>query len=233
MSTIRNLAMTPQELSGAAVPPEGAAWMSCHFTPEGPGLTDLPQALPPHALVILDDRTPMGSQEPGEILSILSELQQRLSFDGLLLDFQRTGSPAQQALASLLSRELSCPVGVSEAYAQQTEGPVFLPMLPAHRPLAPYLHPWKGREIWLELGRGAEQAVVTESGTVFSPLVPPFAPCPLFHRELHCHYGIYPQDRQILFTLQRTPEDLQALEQQARELGVSRTIGLYQELSGA
>ena len=230
MAIVHNLAMTPQEIQTVKFTPEGAAWMSCHFDPDGKGLMDLPPQLPRHAMLILDDSTPMISQDSSQILSELKEALERIHFEALLLDFQQKGSSQEGDLAKLLSQELSCPVGVSEGYAQQTEGPVFLPLLPPHRPLVPYLLPWKGRELWLEIGPGCEQALVTETGTTFTSCSAPLPPCPQLHKGLCCHYGIQPEDRQIRFTLVRTPDDLRALRKEAETLGVTRTVGLYQEL---
>ena len=201
--------------------------MVCPFSPEGTGLPELPE-LP---LLILNDSVALSTHEPDPLVHMIAELAEKSRCQALLLDFQKKGIAAQQALASRLCQSLSCPVGVSEAYAQQTEGPVFLPMLPAHRYLKHYLEPWQGRELWLELGAGAEQALVTREGTVFSVPEGSIPPCPLVHRALHCHYGIYPEQDQIRFTLVRTREDLLSLTQEAEGLGVTRTVGLWQELA--
>ena len=226
-----DLAMTPAEMEAVSPLPSGAAWMSCHFTQEGTGLTDLPQALPENALLILDDSIPPAGQDPQQILEILKNAIDSLHCGALLLDFQRKDCGETADLAHVLSRGLNCPVGVSQGYAVHTNGPVFLPLLPPHRSLSAYLRPWNGREIWLEVGPGAETVAVTEEGSKVLPAPEVLPACPFSHEGLHCHYSIQPQDRQILFHLSRTREDLSALIQEAESLGVTRTVGLYQELS--
>ena len=52
------LAMTAAETRNHSVLPPKIAWMACHFSPYGLGLSNLPQRLPPHALLLLDDITP-------------------------------------------------------------------------------------------------------------------------------------------------------------------------------
>ena len=51
------LAMTAGEIRGASVLPRRTGWLSCHFSPSGAGLSNLPVALPPGSLLILDDST--------------------------------------------------------------------------------------------------------------------------------------------------------------------------------
>ena len=121
-------------------------------------------------------------------------------------------------------------MGISEPYSAAAEGPVFLPILPPHKSLEAYLKPWEGREIWLEVGPGAETARVTGKGTSFGPAFSPLPDCPHRHESLFCHYGIRLSDNEIFFTLFRSCEDLRQFTERAGELGVTRTIGLYQEL---
>ena len=225
-----DLAMTPAEMESVSPLPMGAAWMSCHFSAEGTGLTDLPRSLPENALLILDDSIPPTGQEPQKILEILKDAVDRLHCGAVLLDFQKTNRTETADLAHALAQGLSCPVGVSQGYAINTDGPVFLPLLPPHKSLRTYLRPWNGREVWLEVGPGAETVVVTEDGAKVLPVPAAVPSYPFSHKGLHCHYGIQPQDRQILFNLSRTQEDLSALIREAESLGVTRTIGLYQEL---
>ena len=228
MAILRNLALTPREMGLVRPLPPAPAWMSCHFAEEG--LRDLPAALPPHSLLILDDSTPLGSSTPAEICNILKTAHSRVPFDGLLLDFQRDYEKKYADLAGFLSENLPCPVAVSEAYGDSVKGPVLLSMPAPHQALPELIRPWRSRELWLELGMGPETAVVTETGTVFSPFTGKLPDCPLHHKGLHCHYSIVTGENQICFTLVRTREDLQDLEAQAEALGITRTLGLYQEL---
>lgn len=54
------------------------------------------------------------------------------------------------------------------------------------------------------------------------------------HRDekLHCHYQIHTDADSARFTLFHTPEDLDALLTEGEALGVTRAVGLYQELHG-
>ena len=228
MAVIRNFAMSPGEISSIRPLPPGAAWMSCHFSDSG--ICDIPAALPEGSLLILDDSVPLQNQQPQKILSQLTEAIGRLHCQALLLDLQRPGNPRVPELADLLTRGLPCPVGISEPYGQATEGPVFLPLLPAHRCLSDWVAPWNGREIWLEVGPAPEAARVTAAGTRFEKAPSPLPDCPHRHEKLLCHYGISLGDNEIRFTLYRSSEDLKDLTAAAEALGVTRTVGLYQEL---
>ena len=48
---------------------------------------------------------------------------------------------------------------------------------------------------------------------------------------LHCHYRIQENPDRVDFTLYRTREDLDALMQEAAQLGVTLAVGLWQELN--
>ena len=228
MGLIRNFAMTPEEMAAIRPLPPGCGWMSCHLSEDG--LRELPDSLPPGSLLILDDRQVPRDIEPEKILDQMTGAISRLSCDALLLDFQRPFEERLLELADLLQKALPCPVGVSEAYQQAESGPVFLSLLPPHRSLSEYVAPWQGREIWLEVGPAPECARVTARGTEFLKPRSPLPPCPHSHEGLSCHYGMELSDSEILFTLLRTCEDLKALTRQAETLGITRTIGLYQEL---
>ena len=143
------LAQTATEMAGNPQP-ENFAYLACHFSPGGKGLSNLPFPLPQGAMLILDDSTPMDGHDPDLILQQLSGLIQENQCKYLLLDFQRRDVPGQGELAKRLCSSLSCPVGVSEIYAEGLSCPVFLPPVPPDRPLSAYLAPWHGREVWLE-----------------------------------------------------------------------------------
>lgn len=228
MGLIRNFAMTPEEMAAIRPLPPGCGWMSCHLSEEG--LKDLPHSLPPGSLLILDDRDLPDTIEPDKILDQLTAAISRLSCDALLLDFQRPFEERLLELAVLLQKALPCPVGVSESYEKADNGPVFLPLLPPHRSLSDYVKPWQGREIWLEVGPAPESARVTAKGTEFLKPRSPLPPCPHSHEKLSCHYGMELSDSEILFTLLRTADDLKHMTAEAETLGITRTIGLYQEL---
>jgi hypothetical protein len=169
----------------------------------------------------------MDGHDPERIREALSDILQKLSCGGLLLDFQRPGNPEQQALAQLLTTSLPCPVGVSEFYARELNCPVFLPPVPADRPVKDYLSPWQGREIWLEAALDGITLNLTQAGCTEAPLTG-FPEDGWQDKRLHCHYSIETSENAAIFHLWRTAEDLQALLADAP--GVTRAIGLWQEL---
>lgn len=225
------LAMTAAEFAQTQALPERVAWMACHFSPYGTGLSNCPERLPKGAMVILNDRTPIHGHEPALIAQQLQEITDRAEASCVLLDLQRPDCPETAAVVQALVQELSCPVGVSDAYAQGLSCPVFLPPPPLDQPLAEHLAPWKGREIWLEAALDAETVTLTQEGPQFTPVSRWKGPETGFQDPaLHCHYRVEVQENQIRFTLFRTHEDLEALLGEASALGVTQAIGLFQEL---
>ena len=221
------LALTSPEMSEKL--PERMAYMACHFSPGGPGLSNLPKVLPPGAMLILDDSMPMCDHDPERIAAQLKDLLTRHSCESLLLDFQRPQIPGQQELAEFLSRDLPCPVAVSALYAEGLPCPVFLPPVPPDKPLAHALSPWQGREIWLEAALDGITLTLTREGCTTSSLLD-FPEGGFTDDKLHCHYAVQTNPQGAIFRLWRTPADLQRLLLDATELGVSRAIGLWQEL---
>ena len=84
------LAMTAAEMHSCASLPEKVAWMACHFSPYGLGLSNLPKTLPPGSLLMMDDITPPQGHDPDLIAAQLEECVQKFQCSGVLLDFQRT-----------------------------------------------------------------------------------------------------------------------------------------------
>ena len=226
------LAMTAAEIRQNPDLPSKIAWMACHFSPYGAGLSNLPRALPPGSLLILDDITPLRRHDPQQILKQLQECVQALSCSGVLLDFQQSETFAAVSLLEVLTSGLPCPVAVSHCCAGAGSYPVFLPPVPPSEPLEAYFAPWKGREIWLELALDGMEITVTEEGSSFTPLPDP----PRLEPEhpdasLHCHYHCAVLENAVKFTLRRTLEDLDTLVEASAKFGVTTTVGLYQELS--
>lgn len=228
------LAMTAAEIREKSDLPKKIAWMACHFSPYGTGLSNLPRTLPPGSLLILDDITPIRGHDPQRILDQLLECTRALSCSGVLLDFQRPGIEETAALAEVLTQGLSCPVAVSHCYAEAGSSPVFLPPAPPSEPLEEHFAPWAGREVWLELSLEGEEVTVTEEGASFLSL-----PYPAYFEEgfvdekLCCHYRCIPLEEKIKFLLWRTKEDLNDLINQAKAFGITTTVGLYQEFSNS
>ena len=219
------LAMTAAEFAVCSSLPQNLAWMACHFSSYGTGLSNLPPCLPEGAMVILNDRTPIDGHNPEEILRQLTQLRPNC----LLLDFQRPGADETMALIQILIKELPCPVGVSHIYDKNLTCPVFLPPVPPDVPLEEHLAPWRGREIWLEAALEGITYTLTENGSTAAVLVHPPVDG-LEEESLHCHYKIDVNDSNAQIHLYRTPQDLQNLLKDAKTHGVTKAVGLYQEL---
>ncbi len=225
------LALTAAEFRNISGIPEKIVWMACHFSPYGPGLSNLPKMLPHGALLMVDDVTPLHRHDAGLIAKQLARCVEELQCSGVLLDFQRKDSPETAALAKHLAQALPCPVAVSEAYARDLDCPVFLPPVPPSVPLEAYIVPWRDRDIWLELGLEGELLELTEQGCAIASL-----PCPDWDGEgfadghLHCHYTIETNEKAARFTLWRTRNDLEDFLQEAESLGIRNCVGLYQEI---
>lgn len=225
------LAMTAAEFRNCSKVPQYFGWMACHFSPYGTGLSNLPDALPPESLIILNDRTPIHSHDPEQITQQLIELIQNHRPTGILLDFQRPGCAQTKDLTKHLVQALPCPVCVSEFYARNLDCPVLLHPVPLNIPIGQYLQPWQGRAVWLEAAldgihlqvteKGCQEAVYTsETDEVF----------PHHDQPLCCHYRIRDGKDKLDFYLKRNQEDLHMLLEAAKLLGVDRAVGLWQEL---
>jgi len=222
------LAMTAAEFQNCSSLQGRIAWMSCHFSSYGKGLSNLPHVLPPGSMLVLDDANPVGEHEPEMVLHQLQAAVKTHICSCILLDFQRSGSKETTAMAEYLTKGLSCPVAVSHIYAKELSCAVLLPPLLPDVPLNEYIQPWSGREIWLELAPSSTGCRVTQNGAQSFTLTN--CPDASFHdKELCCHYSIDIQSDHVDFILHRTREDLTALMDQAEKLGITRFVGLWQE----
>lgn len=232
MGISRYLAMTAAEMETFSLP-EGCltAYMACHFSPYTTGLSNIPRKLPPGSMLIINDRTPISGHDPRQIVRQLTDALEQLSLDSLLLDFQRPGYEDMLPLCQVLTEQLPCPVGISSLYAQALDCPVFLPPPPLDQPLEKYILPWRGREIWLDIAPEAAQFIITEDGSQLLQL--PFSQPPEnAHRDegLHCRYRAEISEKEIRFHLWRDLPETELLIYHAESLGVTKCIGLYQEL---
>lgn len=226
------LAMTAAEICKNPQSDDKIAWMACHFSPYGLGLSNLPKTLPPGSLLMVDDITPIGKHDSGIILDQLCGCVETLACSGVLLDFQREGIEETAELVQQLSQALPCPVGVSSFYADVCTCAVCVPPVPLSTPPEDYFQSWKGREIWLELALEGEEITVTEEGTSFTSLPYPTSSEREFHEEsLCCHYRIDTGEKEIKFLLRRSEEDLDCLLNLAEHFGVTTAVGLYQEFN--
>ncbi len=226
MPIVTYLAVTAAE--SRASMPENMAWMSCLFSPYGTGISNIPAALPPGAMLILSDLTPICGHDPMRVAEQLTECVSRLDCCGVLLDFQRQGNDETPAMVEHLL-EFPFPVAVSQTYAKELDCPVFLPPPLPHQPITEYLAPWQGREIWLEAALERSAVTVTSKGTSYAPTHQSDTPLPHHEPELCCHYRLDLRSDTAVFTLGRTKEDLDDLLRQAKNFGVTKAVGLYQE----
>ena len=160
------LALTAAQFQQPEALPSHPAWMACHFSCYGTGLSNCPEKLPDNTLLILNDRTPVWDHDPEKILAQLNKIVQENNSPGILLDFQRPSVPLAAAIAKTLTEGLRCPVAVTEHYAADLSCPVFLSPVPLHRPLKTYLEPWSNRPIWLDIALDSQQMTVTREGCI-------------------------------------------------------------------
>jgi len=221
------LAQTSREMGQFPVPK--TAYMACHFSPYGVGLSNLPETLPAGSTLLLDDSMPPNGHDSGVVESELNELIGRFDIAAILLDFQGELQKESMDMARHLANALPCPVAVSEDYAKALGCPVFLSPTPVNMALQDYTAPWLQQGVYLELAPMATRFTVTESGCA-ALAIPYGDDLPLNDERLHCHYKVEVFPGMAVFTLGRTGEDLVALAEEARQLGVLGTVGLYQEL---
>ena len=225
------LAMTAAEFRSATEIPPQMAWMACHFSAYGIGISNVPQALPQGTMLMLNDRTPICGHDPVLVAETLCNAAQNLGCGSILLDFQRADTSALIKVVEAVLERAGCPVGVSSLYANGLDCPVLVPPILPSVPPEEALAPWKGREIWLELSTEGTEITVTEEGSRYTSLSH-FLPHEKTHSEpaLFCHYEITVQEDRICFQLGRTKEDQDALVQAVQGLNVTKVLGLWQEM---
>lgn len=223
------LARTAAEFSHRVQPQEKLAWMACHFSSYGLGLSNCPYELPPGSMLIVNDRIPLHGHDPKTVVQELECMAEELQAACILLDFQRPGCGETARMAQAITSALSVPVAVSELYAGALDCPVFLPPVPADVSVETHLAPWQGREIWLEAALEGITWTVTEQGSRPGPL-PRIPDRGLENADLFCHYRVECFDDRAEFSIWRTRADLDALLEKANRLGVTQAVGLWQEL---
>ena len=182
-------------------------------------------------MLILDDSQCFGGHDPRQVAKELAAAADVLGYGSLLLDFQRPDIPGQAETVQAVLELAPCPVGVAAPYAAGCGGAVLVPPVPPDVPPARWLAPWAGREIWQELALEGLRYTVTEDGADARRCSGEENPADsLADAALRCHYALRLTPRQALFTLYRTEDDLLALLEDAAGLGVTRGVGLWQEL---
>lgn len=225
------LAMTGREIIAAKSQIPRCAYMACHFSPYSQGLNNLPTSLPPDSMLILNDRMPWGGHSADLVARQLQDTVTQFACESLLLDFQRPSTEETQQLVRCILEVLSCPVAVTEGFAANFDCPLLLSPAPLHMPLPEYLAPWKDREIWLEAALCQEEIRVRKSGAEIRSVFPADGFTDGFYdNALCCRYRCKPDADCIAFTLFDTCETLQQKLELARSLGVTRAVGLWQEL---
>ena len=223
------LAMTAAEIQNSPRLPERIAWMACHFSAYGKGISNAPTSLPPGSALILNDRMPPFGHDPVVVTGELEALCRQTGAERLLLDFQRPGIPLLQEIAQAIMEAVPCPVAVTEHYSQGLTCPIFLlPKL--HKPLPQQLQAYEGREIWLEAATECWAVTVTAQGSRFQEIPPEAGEFPHVEESLHFRYRTQVADDFVRFTLRRDQQQLNTLLEQAEHLGISCAFGLYQQL---
>ena len=220
------LAMTDNEMQQHR--PKKAAYMACHFSPYGQGLSNLPAQLPENCLLLLDDSTPIAGHDPNLVIKQLNALVDAYSPKAVLLDFQRQDCDCNMVAAII--KNTRCPVAVSEKHCGNLDCPVFLSPPPVNKQLSNYLTPFLKRGIFLEIAPEAAEITVTAGGSKTVSISPSLRWLPLEHKGLHCHYDVQVVPGKAIFTLQHTAEDLAELVKHAYNLGALGVVGLHQEL---
>ncbi len=225
------LAMTGKEFAQFKGISSTLCYLACHFSASGAGLSNLPSALPSDSILCIDDSTPIANHNKEMVTSQIAELVDRFHPCGILLDFQRPDNPYTPDIIESILRCAKCPVAVSHIYAKEYACPVFLPPLPFRMTVSEHLQPWLDREIWLEIGNDKEMAIITENSfgaeRVYS--IPSNG---TYFRDasLLCHYCSNIKPDHIALHFYRTAQDLEELQAQAKELGVIKFLGLWQQL---
>ena len=229
MEIVLYLAMTAAEFRENSHRFPKIAWMACHFSPYGTGLSNLPAKLPKGSLLMVNDRTPVSGHEPERIAGQLKEVVEELQCCGIALDFQRANEPQTQRIATAVAA-LPFPVAVTPQYAHGLSCAVLLPPIPMTTLPEDYLFPWKGRDIWLEVEAEGRIIRVTPEGSQEMEEQDHSFPCPHLDEQLHCQYGMDIHAAHVDFHLRREKSHLEHLMQDMASRGVSHFVGLYQQL---
>ena len=203
------------------------AWLGCHFSPSGTGISNLPRELPALSMLILTDETPISGHDPQRVAMQLGQAVETFHCCRVLLDFQRPENAEAAAMAQVITQALPCPVGITAYYAQGLSCPVFLPPLPLTTGPAQCAAQWQDREIWLEAAPQRAGYRITKDGCQMQePL--PGGRFPHQDETLICRYGMQLGQDEAIFTLCRTWEDWLTL---ARCPQIGCVVGLYQEFA--
>ncbi len=223
------LAMTLSEYRHCDTPPAHMAWMACSFSSSGVGLSNLPTELPPDSLLLLTDQLPPKEHSPQLVVEQLNRLIGNFDVAGVVLDFQRPYAEETARIAEEIQSRIPCPTAFTVPYAKNVDSILFLPPVPPELSAKEWLSNYSGREIWLEVENTGEELTLTAQGCTRQPLFQPLQGQIFADKQSLCHYTIRTEPDRAVFSLDRTPEDLQSLLAECETLGVTKAIGLYQE----
>ncbi len=222
------LAMTESEIREKSPSLPAVAWLTGGFIRETGELVGMGALCPEGTMLTVTDSAGLEGLDLDGALSALMRTVEEYHCESILLDFQQPECPEAAALAERVVNAATCPVGVSAKYA--VDGcAVLVPPVPVDRTVEEYLEAWRGREIWLELSREGKHMTVGEDG-VSEESVDGTEPGPHYEKQFCCHYDLQIGEHAAHFYLSRGKEDLLAMMERAESLGVTRTVGLYQEL---
>ena len=224
------LAMTAAEFSAAVPLPPKPAWMACHFSPYGTGLSNLPQRMPEDGMLILNDWYPVQNHSPEQIRDELYALVSKFHIQRLLLDMQRPHQPHPQRIVDCIVCDPPCDVGVSPLY-DTGHCAVFLPPPPPDMPIDTYLECCQGRKIWLEVTTESTCLEVTQQGCREVAEELPQTTTEHWDPALFCHYRIHLQKDRISFSLYRKKDDILQLLNSPQAERVECAVALCQDFS--
>ena len=223
------LAMTEAEIRSATSLPRHLAYMACHFSPYGMGLTNIPKQLPPGSILIVNDRVPVFHHNSELILRQLTAAVQKLNVFGVLLDFQICDVPLTTQIVKTLADSLPCPVAVSPAYGEALSCPIFsAPAL--HQRFCDFPPIKKGRSLWLDTYQETALYKVTPNGCTTGKSAR-ISGNSFLDETLQCRYAFSVEKDGAVFTLSRQASEMTGYLQVAQQAGVSVAVGLYQQFS--
>lgn len=223
------LAMTEAEIRSATSLPRHLAYMACHFSPYGIGLTNIPKQLPPGSMLIVNDRVPVLQHDPQFILRQLTSAVQKLSVFGVLLDFQICDVPLTAQIVKVLVDGLPCPVAVSPAYGAALSCAIFsAPAL--HQRFCDFAPIKKGRPLWLDAYQETALYEINSAGCTAGKKASPSGNS-FLDEALQCRYHFSIEKDRAIFTLSRQAEEMRGYLKNAEQAGISVAVGLYQQFS--
>ncbi len=225
------LAMTAAEYISATDIPDNLAWMACHFSLYGTGITNKPLSLPRGSMLILNDRIPPHRHNRKSIAEQMNQVIEENQCAFVLLDFQQKFNSETQEIAAYLTSNLSVPTGVSETYAADLDCAVFLNALPLRTPISKAVSMWKGRKLWLEIATDSEDVYISQDKSIIKHCDKVITDEHYKSTELHCKYTIEAEADTANITIQRDFNNLSELMLDASQSGVELFIGLYQQLA--